>query len=300
MTTTFNDLIQKTSRRLEPLGISETVVLQSNILAGATTIPVTDPSSLIGSIQPGKTLGIDLEVFYVQSVTGTTITVVPGWQGSTEAPHSANAVVFINPRFSYFDIGTAINDDLLDLSSPENGLYQVKSVEITFNPSIVGYDLVGVASINEIISIRYQVPYPIGVWKPLHYGEWELTPASDPTAFPSGFALTLYRDCYPGLPFRVTYAAPFGQFVNLTDDATNVAGLSSTMFDIPPMGAMVGLVAPREVKRNQIDSEPDSRRGPEVPPGSVMNSVAGVLRQRQARINSESARLQQLYGSQQR
>ena len=70
------------------------------------------------------------------------------------------------------------------------------------------------------------------------------------------------------------------------------------MYDLPPLGAMVALVAPREVKRNQIDSEPDSRRGTEVPPGAVMNSVAQVLALRQRRINAAATMLKQLYGTQ--
>ena len=102
------------------------------------------------------------------------------------------------------------------------------------------------------------------------------------------------------MPFRVTYKQAFAPFVNLSDDATTVAGLSLPMYDLPPLGAMVALVAPREVKRNQIDSAPDSRRATEVPPGAVMNSVAQVLALRQRRINAEASRLHQLYGGQSR
>jgi hypothetical protein len=102
------------------------------------------------------------------------------------------------------------------------------------------------------------------------------------------------------MPFRVTYKSMFTPFTNLNDDATLVAGLSSTMYDLPPLGAMVALVAPREVKRNQIDSAPDDRRATEVPPGSVMNSVRGVMNLRAQRINAEASRLQQLYGGQRR
>ena len=100
------------------------------------------------------------------------------------------------------------------------------------------------------------------------------------------------------MPFRITYKSQFQPFVNMTDDATTVAGLASFMYDLPPLGAMVALVAPREVKRNQIDSAPDSRRATEVPPGAVMNSVAQVLALRQRRINACHAQLEQLYARQ--
>ncbi len=168
----FADLIQKTRRRLEPVGITETLTLSANIAAGATSLGVTDASgTILASLQPGQTLGIDLEVFFVLSITSSTVSVVPGYSGSTEAAHSSGALVRVNPRFSDFDISTAINDDLVDLSSAMNGLFQVQSVEITYNPSIAGYDLAGVTAINEILSIRYKVPYPIGKWIPLTYGQ---------------------------------------------------------------------------------------------------------------------------------
>lgn len=266
---------------------------------------LTDPTgAILPLLQPGIALGVDLEVFYVQNKSTNSVQVVPGYQGSTEAAHSAGTLVYINPRFSLFDIGTAINDDLLDLSSSENGLYAVNACEITYNPSIQGYDLTDVntgspvTAINEVLSIRYKVPFPIGTWKPIPYGSWELSPNADPTSFPSGYALSILTGGFPGLPMRVTYKAPFNPLVDLNDDIVATAGMSDTMADLPPLGAMVALVAPREIRRNQIDSEPDSRRAPEVTPGAVMNSVAGVLRLRQSRINAESARLDTLYGQQ--
>lgn len=305
MATTLSDMIQKVRRRLVPGGIEETVVLASNYTAGGATLTVSDPSGvLLPTLRPGLKLGIDLEVFLIQAVTGTTVTVVPGFNGSAQANHTANAVIYVNPIFSQWDIMTAINDDLLDLSSAENGLFQVKSLEITYNPATMGYDMTdingggSVTNVDDIISVRYKVPYPVGQWVPIERGRWEVTPQSDTSAFTSGFAFTLYGGAYPGLPIRITYAAPFGQFAALGDDATTVAGLTSTMYDLPPLGAQIALVAGREVARNRIDAEPDSRRGNEVPPGAVMNSTAGLLRLRTNRVAAEAVRLQQAYGMQ--
>ena len=243
---------------------------------------VSDPSgTILQNCQTGTILGCELELFYVQNVSGTTVTVVPGYLGSTSANHSAGALVYLNPRFSFYDVQTAINDDLSDLCSPENGLYAVGSLEITYNPAQIAYDLPGVTGLIDIISVQYNVPYPINYWVPMTRGrDWLLNPTSDTTDFASGYALRLLGGRqlpYPGLPMRVVYKQTFAPFVNLTDDATTVAGLSSTMTDLPPLGAMVALVAPHEVRRNEIDSEPDSRRGNEVPPGAVMNSIAQVL-----------------------
>lgn len=299
MSATLGSMISQTLRRIQPGQQVEALTLNGSYTAGATSLVVSDPAgTILPSLRPEVVISIDLELFYVQAVSGTTVAVVPGYLGSTEANHASGAMVYLNPRFSAFDIMCAINDDLSDLCSPDNNLYTVNSIEITYNPATVGYDLTGVTGLIDIISIQQQQPYPIGYWVPMPRRKWTLTANADPTAFPSGYALRLNRGGYPGMPFRVTYKSQFAPFVNLTDDATSVAGLSSTMYDLPPLGAMVALVAPREIKRNQIDASPDARRATEVPPGAVMNSVAQVLALRQRRINAEATRLQQLYGGQ--
>jgi hypothetical protein len=298
-TSSLATMINQVLRRVQPGQQVEAVTLNGSYTAGATSFNVTDLSgAILQNLRPEIVVAIDLELFYVQAVNGSTISVVPGYLGSLEANHVSGALVYVNPRFSQFDVLTAINDDLSDLCSPDNGLYQVNSVEITYNPAQIGYDLAGASGLIQIMSIQQKQPYPVGYWVPIPRSKWTLTAGADTTAFPSGYALRLNEGGYPGMPFRVTYKSAFSPFVNLGDDATNVVGLSSTMYDLPPLGAMVALVAPREIKRNQIDSAPDSRRATEVPPGSVMNSVAQVLQLRQRRINAEASRLQSLYGSQ--
>jgi hypothetical protein len=298
-TSTLQSMINQVLRRVQPGQQVESVTLASSSSVGATSLTLNDASGVVlQNLRPELVIAIDLELFYVQAVNGTTVTVVPGYLGSTEATHASGAMVYINPRFSQFDIMTAINDDLSDLCSPDNGLYAVNSLEFTYNPAQIGYDLAGVNGLIDILSIQQKRPYPVGYWVPVPRSKWTLTANADLTAFPSGFALRLNEGGYPGMPYRVTYKSVFQPFQNLTDDATNVAGLSSTMYDLPPLGAMVSLVAPREIKRNQIEAAPDSRRATEVPPGAVMNSVAQVLALRQRRINAEASRLHQLYGRQ--
>ena len=296
---TLGSMISQVLRRVQPGQQVEALTLASGYTAGGTSLLLSDPAgTILPSLRPETTVAIDLELFYVQAVNGTTATVVPGYLGSLQANHSFGAMVYLNPRFSSFDIMQAINDDLADLCAPENNLYCVNSIEIPYNPATIGYDLTGVTGLIDIISVQQKQPYPIGYWVPFPRKKWTLTSGADTTDFPSGYALRLNTGGYPGMPFRVTYKQQFQPFVNMSDDATSVAGLSDTMYDLPPLGAMVALVAPREVKRNQIDSAPDSRRATEVPPGAVMNSVSGVLQLRQRRINAEATRLQQLYGAQ--
>lgn len=296
---TLSTMISQVLRRVQPGQQTPALTLASSIVAGATSLSLSDPAgTILSNLQPEVTVAIDLELFFVQAVNASVATVVPGYLGSTQAAHSANALVYLNPRFSAFDVQSAINDDLADLCSVENGLYSVNSIEVTYNPAQIGYDLAGVTNIIDIISIQQKRPYPVNYWVPVPRNKWTLTANADTTAFPSGYALRLNEGLYPGMPMRITYRSRFSSLINLTDDAGTVGGLASTMYDLPPLGAMVALVAPREVKRNQIDSAPDSRRATEVPPGAVMNSVAQVLALRQRRINAEASNLKRLYGEQ--
>ena len=296
---TLASMISQVLRRVQPSQVNETLTLNGSYTANATSFTVSDPAgTILANLRPEIVVAIDLELFYVQAVTGFVATVVPGYLGSTSANHTSGSLVYINPRFSQFDIMQAINDDLNDLCSADNNLYQVNHVDITYNPATVGYDLAGVTNLIDILSIQQKQPYPIGYWVPIPRRKWTLTAGADTASFASGYALRLNEGGYPGMPFRVTYKKAFAPFATLADDATTVAGLASTMYDLPPLGAMIALVAPREVKRNQIEEAVSSRRATEVPPGAVMNSIAGVTRLRASRINAEASRLKQLFGQQ--
>jgi len=305
----FSDVIQKTRRRLMSGAREQTTQLTENYTAGGETLTVaasaltTQSGAFSGAIQPGTIVGIDLEMFLVQAVTTTgQVTVVPGYEGSSEADHEAGAIVYINPRFSLFDIGVAINDDLLDLSSTTNGLGQISYVDQTYNPTYMGYDLGGGVPAafdpvsSRILEVSYQIAPPVRTYPLIRKGMWRvIRNANQPSVFPSGNGIVLYRDGYPGLPVHVQFLAPFSPLVNLTDNLTTVAGLSPTMYDLPDLGAAIKLMQPREVKRNFYEAQPDPRKAVEIPPQAVANSSAKLEQQRIARINAESDRIMTAY-----
>ncbi len=302
--TTYSDVIWKTRRRLLSGVREQTVQLTMDYTAGSEVIYVggntgsaTAPNFL-GSIQPGGILGIDLEMFYVQATTATTVTVVPGYEGSTEADHSAGSLVYVNPRFSLFDIGVAINDDLLDLSAPYNGLGQILNQFVTYNPTYVGYDLgpnFNTQS-SRILEVSYKIAPPVRTYPLIRRGMYRILRGSpDNSVFPSGSGVVIYKEGYPGLPIQIQMLSPFSPLVNLDDDLTAVAGLSPTMYDLPDLGAFIRLVQPREVKRNFYEAQPDPRKAVEIPPQAVANSSVKVEAQRQKRIDAEKDRIEQAY-----
>jgi hypothetical protein len=293
----LSDVIQKTRRRLMSGAREQIVQLTSNYTAGGEVLNIAGGFS--GAIQAGAILGVDLELLLVLSTTvNGAITVQGGYLGSTPANHTSGALVYINPRFSYFDIQVAINDDLLDLSSPTNGLGRITFIDQTFNPTYQGYDLGSNFDpiSSHILEVSYQIAPPVRTYPLIRRGDWRvLRQANQPSVFPSGNGLIIYKSGYPGLPVHIQFLAPFQPLVNLTDDLTSVAGLSPTMYDLPDLGAAIKLMQPREVKRNFYEAQPDPRKAQEIPPSAVMNSSAKLEAQRQMRIAVEADRITAAY-----
>lgn len=308
----FGDLIEKVYRRVMG-GIRERTVQTSvAVLIGDSTVTLTGPQT--NGLTAGVILAIDMEVMLVTGwTTGTGVAnVIRGYSGSAAAAHNNNSVVYINPRYSRFDIGVAINDDLRSLSSPSNGLFRVGVASITYNPVFQGYDLSAVPpGFIDILEVRYREAPPYKRFPPIHH--WKVLRNIPDSQFPSGSGLVLYESGWPGLPMYVSYSAPFIPLVALTDSlystpatndpqppasgytTANVTNLTPTMADLPPLGAEIDLTQPREISRNFMESQPDARKAIEVVAGAVAGSVNALVARRASRISEEADRLTRQY-----
>lgn len=323
---TFNDLIEKVYRRLLSGQRDMTAILGANIDDTTTTIKLNGVQN--NMVTPGGYLSINLEVMYVLTWDGTNATVIRGYSGSTAAAHVLNDTVFVNPKFTKFDIGVAINDDLRDLSSPSNGLFRVDSTSIPFNPVFQGYDLGDLPNnFIDVLSVNFRIAPPTHNFPAIR--NWRVqrqmfsSAGSADSIFPSGQGIQLYEQGWPGLPMYLMYSAPFIPLVNLTDDVTmtpvsnlaaadapynykgvvplvngvpvQLANLPSTAIDIPALGAQIKLMESREIKRNFIEAQPDSRKATDVPAGATNASFRALQMERQARIDAEGDRLARQY-----
>jgi hypothetical protein len=288
---TLADLIADTKRHLQSLQREPMNRLGAAATATDTTLTLEFDAT---QAQPGAHLQVGLELVYVWSVDqGSKVaTVQRGQLGSTAAAHDAKAVVTVNPKFPDFAILKALNDDLLDLSSPANGLYAVRTADLTFSSGSAGYDFPA-TNLMEVLEIRYRVGQAAGYRQWPLITNYELSRNADLTDFPSGNALFLAEGGAHGQPLRVVYKSSFSPLSALSDDVEVVAGLPTEMQDIPPLGAAMRLIAPREVKRNFTEAQGESRRAGEVPPGAVLNSLRGLAAVRQERIVHEAGRLYQ-------
>lgn len=292
MATLANDLIDATLDFLQG-GTDETI----NTLAAS---PDSDDTTLtltyeLAGIVPGTMIGVGLEVMRVMdtNTTAKTATVLRGQRGSTAAAHTTGDVVQVSPRFSRWSVFRALNDDLDALSGV--GLYQMKTVDLTYSPSVMGYDLTSVTSLESIYSVRYKVPGSEKEWPLLRPSEYRFDRNASTSDFASGFSLVLYQPAYPGNTVRVAYKAPFVRMTAGTDDVQTVAGLPATANDIPPLGAAIKLQAGHESARVANEFQPDTRRPDEVPVGANLQASSGWSRLRSQRIDDEMRRQSRRY-----
>lgn len=268
---------------------AERNTLAADYQAGDGVLQFTStPEGIVGGIR----LSVGLNTFYVLSVntSGATAAVYGGQEGTTDAFAAAGTIVRIAPRFTDHEILRELNGDLSSLSSPDNGLYQVKTATLTYSNSRVGYDLAGVSDLIDIIDVRVATNSGFADWPRLGQRAWRLDRAADTAVFPSGLALQVFDGGYSGQAVRIVYRAPF---TPLSSEVSDVAttGLPPSAWDLPPWGAALRLMAPREIKARFTESQPDTRRATEVPPGAVLGSYRGIAALRAQRINEEKARL---------
>ena len=195
--TTYNDWIEKTWRRVYSGANDSIVQLATAITPTTTSFGVTPAQSTV--MRNGAILSVDLEVLLVVNwnQNNGTATVVRGYEGSVPCAHAADALVYVQPKYTKFDIGIALNDELKRLSSPDSGLFQVGVSTVTYNPVYMGYDLGTIPTdFIDVLEIRHKIPFPTRNYPKI--SKWKvLRSIPDATVFPSGAGIVIYEGGYP-------------------------------------------------------------------------------------------------------
>lgn len=274
--------------------VEELLQLASDATSSATSVTVTGADN--SGIVAGVVIEIDLEAMYVTSITGTEVNVIRGYGGSDPVSHTAMDVVRISPKFPAYRIFSALNDDLRDLSSPDNGIFQMKSLQsITYNAAKQGYDLTGLTNeeVQSIYSITYADPVTVEAREP-SIRKWDLKRDRATGTFASGMALVLYEDAFPGKKLNISYKSPL-TVATATTDQQSSTGLQATAYDLLPLGAALALMTTTPIRREFIDAQGSHRRAEEVPPGAISASMRDLRLRREVRVASEAARLTAMY-----
>src|SRR5210317_567134 len=273
--------------------VEEQATLGASLNSTEAVVSFALPSSTVPGVVAGATIEVGTELMYVFSVTSGAATVRRGYKGSEATTHTIGDLVTVNPKFPAYQILDALNHELRDLSSPQHGLFQIKTVEVTFNAAQDGYDLTGVT--DDILSI-YQVTYsdPGSEASEPSITNFSLRRDRNTASFASGYGLILHSDGWPGETVRVLYKTGFPTLAG-PSTALSTTGLHVEAYDLPALGAALRLMSSRPIRREFLDEQGSSRMAEEVPAGAVSASMRDLTMLRLDRINAETTRLNGQY-----
>lgn len=289
MPTTVSQLIEETRRLL--YGSTR---MSQNRLAGSGMTNVATNLTLEFDIQDavrGSILSVDDELMWVISSDPSSkiVNVMRGQMGTTAAAHSVGALVEVNPRFPRTYVKRALQQEI---DSWGTRLFKVTSSNISLLGTTRIYDL-GVSNFIGVVGVTLS-PYT-GKTTRSNAQRWTVLRDLDTADFPSGAAIELLSNYpAPGIA-RVRVAQKFD--VSTWADATDVEtlGLSTSMTDIPPLGAAWRLMSTKEVGRTNLQAQPEPRRAEEVPAGHMASVAAQLKKLRDDRIDEERWTLMNRY-----
>lgn len=246
----------------------------------------------LAGLRAGTVFEIGTELLYVWEANSgnKTLIVERGYLGTTASAHTSGDTVTLNPRFPKATMFDALNQDIEDLASPANGLFRVVTQDVPYNGSDRQVNLTSASNVIDLIDVRLRYladDFPVIRRVRLQRD----LPTAD---FASGFALVFDESVMAGT-LRVRYKAPFTRVSTTTDSLQSVAYVPTSMEDILEMGVMQRILSAREVKRNFLESQGDTRRSDEVPPGAMRDSFTNIQRLRRERITAEAAKLARQY-----
>ena len=201
----------------------------------------------------------------------------------------AGEFVFIKPRVTDWFMFETMNQEILRLSTPEHGLYQIKTWTAPVDPTWQTYEIPSedLTDMVGLLRVRYRLPGTTDVWIDIPEKSYRIQ--LNTTSVSS--YIRLLRTIPSGTDIQFLYKATFQQAENLSDNVNEVCGLSATMVDIPTLGCLATLLRTTESRRGQVQTQGDSRRAGEVSAGSNMQIAAMVEKDHQMRIWEEAARL---------
>ena len=283
--TTMADLVSDV-RRMMYGSMSEKL----NIIATAAASGVDEIELQLDvtGISEGMIVSSGLNVWYVKGVSPSDkkVFVIPYIDGSPGSALTVGDIVYIRPRMTEWYAFNALNDEIRSLSSPTNGLYQLKSWTVDSDPTYQTYDVPAANSdLLSLSRVRYRIPGTTDVFNDLPTIAWRWHTGTGTNR------IQLLRNIPGGTDVQFVYKGPFTPATALTDNVVTTCGLAETMVDIPPLGVAMLLLHTTENRRNQIQTQVDARRTDEVQSGGNTSAATQMRRLYRDRIQDEYARL---------
>lgn len=294
--TTVDALLNRV-RRDALLGLRGPVyTVASPYTASATLLVINETPEHLGV---GSLVSVDAELFYVQSVDvgSKTLTVIPGYFGSTPANHAANAVVEVDPRVPK---AALIDHAYQEILSWDDELWRTTIIAPATTTAEAAYDLVGVTGevyfLLDVRSAPVNSSQPVGLWS-WSGDRWPHVDArllrEMPLAdFPSGFGLQLVNFPRAPVSLRVALAQPFATSVfDLTTDLISTVGLEPAYLDLLEFGVRHRALSSLTTARVDWRMAGMARDAEEVTPLDMIRTAGMARDMRMMRLKAEGLAL---------
>lgn len=291
---TLDQIVTKTKNKLSgAVGRDKINTLNDTYNSSVTTIGLTYTPG--AEIAPGVIIEVDYEQMMVVSNSTTTLTVIRGWNGTTAASHTANTIVYVEPRFPRQNILDEVSNELRAL--PQS-IYTTGTAVLTFASNTNRVNLTGATGTVYRIIHADRANFD-GASYPGFKPELQLIRNADTASFASGYAVALEGGLSYGqtATVRVVYAKALAtSSLTSSTDLQSTVGLPLSAEDILTFGAASRLLYDKEALRLDFTRQGQSRAAEEIPPEVQGRQAQRWRLEADRRISEEAMRLVGLWG----
>lgn len=296
LATTVDALLDRV-RRDALLGLRGPVyTVGASYTASATSLVLNETPEHLGV---GSLVSVDAELFFVRAVDvgSKTLTVIPGYFGSTQANHSLNAVVEVDPRVPK---AALIDHAYQEILSWADELWRVSTLSPAVSTREATYDLGAVTGdIYFLLDVRAS---PLTATMATSWFSWSddrwphvnarLLREMPSPDFTGGFGLQLIDFPRNAASLRVAIAQPFvTSTFDLTTDLVATVGLETSYLDILEFGVRARALASLTTARVDWRAAGMSRDAEEVTPLDMIRTSGMARDMRLMRLKTEGLAL---------
>jgi hypothetical protein len=264
LTTTVGALLDRV-RRDAHLGLHGPVYfLASSAGEDATSLTVEGD---VTHLTAGSIIAVDAELYLVKSVSGSSITVVPGALGSTSGAHDVDAIVEVAPRFPK----AMLLDHLAhEIASWGTQLWRPVTVEVEISNDAQFYEIEpdDAGEILMLLDVRAQPPgTSVANWSADRWPQVNARLVRDlpEDVIDSGIGLQLTAYHVSNTTLRVVYAAGFDTTtLDPSTDLVDDLGMPASMIDVAEAGTKARALRDGVLSRTDYRSSGMSRNAEEV------------------------------------